>query len=477
LKKKQLIYTLITLTLVVLFPILVVFLRNTAYVTLKEVLSTFLVFLGHAVFLLLIYRVLLRDWSKAALLVILTSLAFILFEPVTSKISTLIPMLNYWHHVYLLLTFLVLVSIWIRKKWDAETSAKILKIIGAIFAILVIINLSLSAPVFSQAFRSMKPISREESTIEQFSGNKVNVYLFIFDEYAGQDGLLRFTGHDNTPFYEKLQDIGFNVAPQSYNQTFVTNIEIPNLLNLSQIVAKGTESKERKNQALQSPFLFSLFKKNGYSVTVIDDQKFIPTQADYVDKFVLSQKRYEEFQLTMLKNSIYYPFFIQKEQSRPQEIKELLEIMKNSGKPSGHQALTVGYFLFPHMPWVLDENGYPTNYTEWENWKNSDAYLGQLKFVSGKIIEAVEKIIEKDPECIMVLLSDHGYRQPGFLKWKFNQTIENQEVEFEYMKNILNAVYFGGKHLDIEGLSGVNTLIKTLNEQFQLSLPIVEAGE
>lgn len=51
------------------------------------------------------------------------------------------------------------------------------------------------------------------------------------------------------------------------------------------------------------------------------------------------------------------------------------------------------------------------------------------------------------------------------------------DEENYYQTNILNAIYFKGELIDIDGLSGVNTMITTVNKLFEMSLPLVDKAE
>lgn len=67
-----------------------------------------------------------------------------------------------------------------------------------------------------------------------------------------------------------------------------------------------------------------------------------------------------------------------------------------------------------------------------------------------------------DPEALIIIQSDHGGRYP-------HQLAEEYEVDYNaaeetiYMQNILNCVYYQEEKVDIEGLSGINTLRYTFN--------------
>lgn len=132
-----------------------------------------------------------------------------------------------------------------------------------------------------------------------------------------------------------------------------------------------------------------------------------------------------------------------------------------------------GYIMFPYLPWVVEENGFELCPSDKDNWKDSDVYLGQLKYSNKLILNLVKGILTNDPESVIILLSDHGYRQPGHLLKLYGMQHENPELEEFYSKNILNAFYLGGRKLDIEGRSGINAVRMVFDEMFSLNLGLI----
>ena len=468
-----------SLALVVFFPIAFLYFRNLTLVNPKEVLVTFLIFFSGGFFILLISRLFTERISKVAFLLNVCMLAIMLFGPIETRLVRYLPFVFYWHLVYIFITLIVLLGLFVFMKLDDQTTGKINQVIAAIFGFLIFINFSMAVPNLIKEVRKSKISNTPVLVEESKTASSENVYVLIFDEYSGLDALQRYTGYDNSSFYEQLVRLGFNVSPHSRNYTTNTNIEITNVLNLSMALNNQNYSISARNELLKEPALFSLFKQHDYFVNVIDDQTMIPVDAKGIDRLYVGQSslaKAETFQLVMLKHSVFYPFFTAKEGERAQEIKALFEEIVNSSTLQDQKLLTVGYFMFPHLPWVVDENGNQISSTERDNWKNPNAYLGQLKYVSSRIIEVVEGIIQKDPDAIIVLLSDHAYRLPAHLERLYGQKVEDGALEYDFQRNILNAVYFKGQKLDIEGLSGVNTLIKVINTQFSTEIPFVEPG-
>ena len=96
-----------------------------------------------------------------------------------------------------------------------------------------------------------------------------------------------------------------------------------------------------------------------------------------------------------------------------------------------------------------------------EDEENDDSYIGAVKYVNNNLLPAVKRIIEEDPEAVIVVCSDHGNRF-GILSLK-------------YVNRILNMLYYGGeKTTSFEGLSSVNTLRFILNREFGLEMEYLE---
>ena len=47
--------------------------------------------------------------------------------------------------------------------------------------------------------------------------DRPNIYWIVADEYAGFDELRKYFHYDNTPFYDRLREMGFAVSEYSYN--------------------------------------------------------------------------------------------------------------------------------------------------------------------------------------------------------------------------------------------------------------------
>ncbi len=467
-----------------IFPCVYLIIRNYS----KLGSNDFLISLGaasvHWLLVFVISFVLMKSANKAALATIVAVIPLSIFHSIQNGINSVIPSFYYWHGVILVITICSIAWIIVHRHISQSAVAKLNSLIGAIFLILIIVNAATSSINY---FRQRDSLNQDLAAVKPASENKIlgsedlpNIYLFIFDEYSGPEALLRYTGYDNHEFHDELTELGFNISKTSRNYTISTTVEIPNLLNLTLLVNDKNNTEATKDEVLKNPFLFSILRDFGYDLNLLDDQDFISTpeqffQYSFVPQGVFSR---EESLLTLLVDkSIYYPLRQKPSQARIVEVNEMFDYGAKSSLIQESNLFTLGYLMFPHLPWVVDEYGNETAASMRHDWQNSDVYLGQLKYSNKLIIDMVEKIIGNDPNSCIILMSDHAYRQPFHLLELYGTTIADPALESKYMRNILNAVYIGGDKLQIEGMSGINTLRIVLDKILSTNLGLIEESK
>lgn len=478
-QRKRFTITLISIIVVVLYPCLFMYFLNADKVVFRDILGPIGLFLLNAFIVYAVAVIILRDAPKAGVITNITMLFILLFSFIEKAFISIFPMLYYWHVVMLLFTIIVLLIIFLKKKVSTAVAFNINTILLVIFSVLIVFNGVNAAPAIIKEIKEASAETDEQIQIGTTEASS-NVYYFIFDEYGGLANLERYCGYDNTPFYNELEELGFNVSKNSRNYTFKTNLEIPNLLNLERVLKDENYSNSAKIEAMENPYLFRLFKENGYQLNLISDQAFIPTDSteiDYLYKPASGVNKFETIQTLIINNSVYYPFQMKPADNRISEINEVFQYAQESANIQSEKLFTFGYFATPHLPWVVDENGNSINGTDRTNWQNTDVYLGQLKYTSKKIIDTVQVIIASDPDAIIILQSDHGYRLPTHLQAWYDKPIADVELETKYQCNILNAVYYQGEKVDIESSTGINTLITVVDKHFGLNIKLIEPAE
>ena len=100
--------------------------------------------------------------------------------------------------------------------------------------------------------------------------------------------------------------------------------------------------------------------------------------------------------------------------------------------------------------------------------------MNQLQYVNMVIEQAVENVLENDPNAVIVMQSDHGARYPYFMVWYYGGPEYDPEEEMIYMQNVLNCVYYQGNEYEIEGMTNINTWRYILNEIFGTDYELLE---
>ena len=361
------------------------------------------------------------------------------------------------------------------KKWRCHVPLVLLTVM---FGALCVVSGAMAVPELVK--QGKKPSAPEPAPVQaqqQTERDQPNVYLFLYDEYSGPEGLSYFYQFDNSPFYDALEQRGFNCSMDSYNtESCATTALVPNLYALSYDASPFVSGDGNE------PNLYRVFQELGYQINLVSHNDFLDTDGARV----LTKGQTEDSICQYLYQNSLLPFTPLSgvmEQRMPQlratyQYQQLLDNaldtldhawQESAGKPT----LTLGYIQCPHAGFVYDKDGGRVPEEDFLNWRDPQYYLGQLQYINGRILGAVNQILEHDPSAVIILQSDHGARLGYHLTDLYGDPYD-PETETIHQQNILNCVYLGGETLDISGLSGINTLRTVLNRLFDLGYGMVE---
>ncbi len=460
---------------VVLYPCLFMYFQNAGEASFVDILGVSAAMLAAALALCVVINTLfMKDLPKTTIAVNAGMLLFMNFAYIESALAFVFPNLYYWH-VLIILTFIWLLLIAFLKKSGSRSLPSVNSILLLVFAVLIVINGATAAPVIANKVKKMNERRAEQIEVQSEPGYYPNIYYFIFDEYGGIDNLKRYCGYDNSPFYERLREIGFNVSEQSRNECDSTYTIIPNLLNLDYVNYGGQTNDQNdialRKEKLKSPVINQLLLSYGYKINVLDSSSFLDKeQASFTFENGYSGVE-GSAAYYILQRTAVYPFYRNSSSAEIQNLLNMVDYAKGSAKFAQSNLFTIGYFPIPHVPWFVDENGNAISGADRMNYYNTDIYLGEVKYGNKLIEDIVLSIIRDDPTCVIILQSDHGFR------WNRSGPEEDEETFMFYKRNILNAVYYQGEHLDIEGQTGINTLRMILNGLLGTDLEMINPGD
>jgi hypothetical protein len=306
-------------------------------------------------------------------------------------------------------------------------------------------------------------------------------------------------GLDNTPFINALEERGFFVAHDTYANYNMTRYSSPSILNMQLIdgQAIGLEGDASPESLLRENLVIKQLRDWGYH-TVVFQSDLAEALRGKVDSFFEPDRILHEFHAKLI--DITPIRFLQnrlntrkqKEHGQRaiaydihrdgvcQKFQEL-ETMEFGDTPH----FVFAHILSPHWPFVFDANGdavYPTvryrldaHFISWESPTPDEfttGYAKQIHAVNTMTLSALDGLLEKTPNTIIILQGDHGTRRSMFADTPFPL---EQRAREEHA--ILNAFRFPDSRAPValsSDITPVNTFRLIFDEYFGTSLGFVQ---
>ena len=266
-----------------LYPVIALLAANVSQVEYTDSLRALAAALLLALVLVLLFRLLLGEWHRAA---ILASAALVLFFSyghvftllrgvsigplLIGRTAFLLPL---WSLLFILLL------VWLLRKRDRSGVTFYLNVFGLLLVALPLFGI-LSYAFQARQARLAQKTEQPASLTARFSGKPPDVYYIILDMHARTDVLKAFYGYDNSWFTEALRQRGFYLADQSTSNYSSTLQSLSSSLNMEYINALedqyGADSNNREplGQLLKQNQVFQLFRQAGYQIGAFQTDDF-----------------------------------------------------------------------------------------------------------------------------------------------------------------------------------------------------------
>lgn len=460
--KKILIQISSTITLV-LYPCLFMYFNNIGEAKFKDIIPISIYFIIIGMILIGIgYKLFKNNIYKAVFMSNIISFILINFKVLVEFIQNIMPKMLYWHCILIVLFLLYLLYLLLIDREIKELES-INKIIAFVFSILIVYTGITATPNIIKNMNKIKSkqqissinIVKNKNTLTE----KPNFYFVIFDEYAGPENMEHILKYDNNAFYEELKKYNVNVSYTSRNRETSTVKVIPDLVHFTEM---HNDNQQGYEELVSNPPLLQLFKEYGYEINKVTSTE-LGTGSEPKYRVNIKPSKEESAQGMILKATILYPINFNISTEYYNNMNTELEYFLNSIKIEDNGIFSVGHFVLPHMPFIYDENGNNNPTYKYNELIDDSVYLGQLKYLNKNIIEFFKRIIEKDPNAIVLFQSDHGCRLP-LQRADYLGLPRPSAEDIEYMKSILNILYYKGEVVNIEGMSGYDTLKLVTNK-------------
>ena len=266
-----------------------------------------------------------------------------------------------------------------------------------------------------------------------------DVYYVILDGYGRADALTTHYGFDNGPFLAELKQRGFVVADRSTSNYPYTYLSLASSLNtryLTDEIARGEPYRDYLS-LIRSGSVPERFRDRGYRFDLIRSPWAGTSGSPLADEVLgPSPPLGNEFEAALLDQSLLRGL-VQQPSVADYHLAAFDALEALSTDPRA--TFTFSHIVAPHPPYVLDRDGNVVLDTaalrgQWGGPANERGYIEQLRFVNGRLLEAIDRIlVASTTRPIIVLQGDHG-------TWssRYEVGIAHQDVEAERMSN-LNA--------------------------------------
>lgn len=479
-KRPGILMSILLLLFVSVYPSFSFYTSNAKEMSLFEIIPVFCITLFISALVYIILFIITRKLQIASLLVVPFVLVFSYYQPIQTGLLSILPFLSLPTAAAVIVLLLIGLCVFAILKLRAESTYTLLKVCTLTMMGLILLNTVVAMPAILEKLRySNQSLSTQNNAGEE-EKELPNIYHFIFDEYAGFDIMKKYYDYDTEPFQQFLLDSGFTFSKNSFthcHETWQCISSIYNLDYLNPYTSSDTNAKKR--EVIREGKLLEELSALGYTIRTVQAQNIfsVPSLLDVDVKNQLSESATGETSMeVLLTNTALYPY--------ARDISDfisqwLMASGAGNGSMAGANYVTRAFDYFsdpnnfpmkntfvafyvncPHVPFQFDEKGNMVDQNERFNWTDAKYYLGQYTYVTKRIQGMVETILSKDPNCIIVLQSDHGARHIL------------PEMEKSDKLNILNAVYWRGEPIEeIVGHSHIDTMRILLSKTFGLDYP------
>ena len=302
-----------------------------------------------------------------------------------------------------------------------------------------------------------------------------DIFFLLYDEYGGSASLKEQYGYENN-LDSFLLGKGFSIQEHSKSNYSFTPFSMSSILNMAYIKgiqnpkAVSADDYANCNLLIRDNEVIKFLDVQGYEIinySVFDlagnpsrvDQSFLPLKTKLISDrtlFAHMNKDIGWLLITRFPFNLFTKNYFLRHKENNEQFQDLT--MKEAIRKTTKPRFIYTHFYMPHPPYFYDKNcQLKDQAVVYQEYKTNPpaSYLEYVTYCNQKIRELVNQIQINNPKAIILLLSDHGYREAKSDKTKY------------FFQN-LNAVYFPDRKYDdfYDSVSNVNQFRLVLNKYF-----------
>jgi hypothetical protein len=266
-----------------------------------------------------------------------------------------------------------------------------------------------------------------------------NVVLVLLDGYPSSSVLAENFGYDNRAFEAALGDRGFDVVDDSrsnYNRTLLTLSSMLHLRYVDEVPALGeprdgfAAQTRQLTAAVNDAPVPAMFREAGYRTVTIGSSYGEATITSMDETQTTGAMTLFEEQLLRYTTLGGWIIAQQPELVADQHragVLGVLERVEDLALDRDEPVFALAHVFSPHTPFVFGADGSPRSLQACyprqcglttpeagriglSSSEYAEGLTAQVEFLNSRLLEVVDALVERDPEVVVVLFSDHGAR-------------------------------------------------------------------
>jgi len=444
--------------------------------------------------LLLLARLIFRNWQKAALAVTMTVILFSTYGHFFNILQSAETLSFITRHRYVSALYLVIFAVSIFFISHAKRTAALNGLVNLVAGFILVIPLIQVIAYYSTAAQQDQNHSAaantEEPALTISKKSTPDIYYIILDSYTRDDQLYNDFSYDNSAFLDALRDRGFFVGDCSHSNYAHTKLSLSSSLNMDYLQNMGVNLDESTGEVVSFTELIehsevrkqlsalgykTIAFETGYAFTEITDADYYFESSSniFLSPFI------EPFEYLFIQNSIVrialdtqsafvnrylnpivFPFT-----SQENRVQNVFTVLPDIPDIAGPKFVFV-HLDIPHHPFIFMSDGsinpdnryYPGVYMPDDLTLLKQGYVNQVKYVESEILPIVDEILTKSAQPpIIILQGDHG-------------------LTAGERNDILYAIYLpeGGIDQLYSTITPVNTFRVIFDEYFDGNYPLLD---
>jgi hypothetical protein len=379
-------------------------------------------------------------------------------------------------------------SCWLLSRLKPGQSLQLWSSLTFILGALVVFNLVRIVPAELEKQSGRTAEAPMAVDVEAASQKHPDIYFIILDEFSGFEPMREYWKNPKVEdFLGDLNSRGFFVAQQSRSSSITTLHQMAERLNYEEFPCCENDNRPLYFRNIVDSKVMRYLKEKGYTTVVMEQltedvayKSMPPIIADYTftNESPASSGAgavLDEFAIMLADNSMlrafskYYQTRSTITERHRQMVFYAMDKVGNLQEVNSPKFVYL-HLLFPHKPFMYDENGQAIDLRNRANW---NYYLGQYNYSLTLVISMLDGILEDaDPgnPPVIILQSDHGAR--NVKNAASTVILENFSEEYKY--SILFALHMPGYDSSQlpQDVKPINTFPIVFNYLFGDNIPL-----